>query len=204
MFTKDLLNKIKSVTNEILFGAESFTTEKLKDSEVEVKYGVLEVGADVSMSSPQGDVPVEDGTHVLDSGVSFITVGGKVTEVIEAPATAEDEEVKEELAEEETKEEKVEEEVKEDLADDKTAELLAKIEALEAEIALIKDALKPEEPKEDEAFTKLQADVKQIAELLSAIAKTPVEFSKTDNRAESADSKNDKLKAMADIISMKK
>lgn len=199
MFTKELLEKIKSVTNEILFHkAEKFATEKLKDSEDVVKYSELVVGAEVSKSSPDGDTPIEDGTHVLDSGVSFVTVDGKITEVIEAPV---EEEVKEELAEEEKE---VEEEAKEELAEEPNQELLEKIASLEAEIASIKEALQPKEKEVDEDFTKLQDDVKAIAELLSAIAKTPAEFSRVDQRNESIDSKNEKLRALADIISPKK
>lgn len=198
MFTKDLINKIKAVTKEI-FGAENFASEKLKDSEVEVKYSELIVGAEVSQSSPDGDTPIEDGTHVLDSGISFITVAGVITEIIEAPA---EEEVKEELAEEEKVEEKPEDEekAKEELAADNT-ELLEKIASLEAEIASIKEAL---QPKENEEFTKLQNDVKGIAEVLNLLAKMPAEFSKVDQRNESIDSKNDRLKEMASIISQKK
>lgn len=200
MFTKELLEKIKSVTNEILFHrAEKFATEKLKDSEDVVKYSELVVGAEVSKSSPDGDTPIEDGTHVLDSGVSFATVDGKITEVIEAPV---EEEVKEELAEEEKEVE--EDKAKEELAEEPNQELLEKIAALEAEIASIKEALQPKEKEVDEDFTKLQDDVKAIAELLSAIAKTPAEFSRVDQRNESIDSKNEKLKALAEIISTKK
>lgn len=196
MFTKDLINKIKAVTKEI-FGAENFASEKLKDSEVEVKYSELVVGAEVSQSSPDGDTPIEDGTHILDSGISFITVAGVITEIIEAPA---EEEVKEELAEEKVEEEPEEEKAKEELASD-NSELLEKIASLEAEIASIKEAL---QPKENEEFTKLQNDVKGIAEVLNLLAKMPAEFSKVDNRNESIDSKNEKLKALADIISLKK
>lgn len=204
MFTRELLDKIKSVTNEILFSkaAENFATEKLKDSEVEVKYSELVVGSDVFVSSPDGDTPIEDGTHILDSGVSFVTADGKITEVIEAPV---EDEVKEELAEDEKVDE--DEKAKEELAEEvqPNQELLEKIASLEAEIASIKEALQPkEENKADEEFSKLKNDVKAIAELLSTIAKTPVEFSKVDNRIESIDSKNEKLRALADIISPKK
>ncbi|RZJ48906.1 MAG: hypothetical protein EOO44_19315 [Flavobacterium sp.] len=202
MFNKELLEKIKSVTKQI-FGTENFATEKLKDSEVEVKYSELIVGAQVTQSSPDGDTPVDDGTHILDSGISFTTVDGKITEVIEAPEEVE--EVKEELAEEEKVEETKEEEVKEELATEDNSELLEKIASLEAEIASIKEALsQPKEKEVDEAFTKLENDVKAIAEVLNLLAKTPAEFSKVDNRIESIDSKNEKLKALADIISLKK
>lgn len=201
MFNKELLEKIKKVTNEILFHkVADFATEKLKDSEIEIKYSEMVVGGDVFQSSPDGDTPIEDGTHTLDSGVSFVTVDGKITEVIEAPEPAEDE-VKEELAEDEKIEE---DEAKEELATEPNSELLEKIASLEAEIASIKEALQPKEEEADEAFTKLQSDVKAIAEVLNAIAKTPAEFSKVDQRNESIDSKNEKLKALADIISPKK
>jgi hypothetical protein len=206
MLGKELLEKIKQVTNQILFQAEekvaeNFTAEKLNDSDVEVKYSELAVGQPVFQSSPAGDVPVENGTHVLDSGISFVTVDGLITEVIEAP------EAVEELAKEEDKveETKADDEVKKDekLADN--SELLQKIEALEAEIASIKEALKPKEDStKDEAFTKLDGEVKALAGLLSAIAKIPVEFSKIDTSAQMQDAKNDRLKALADIISLKK
>lgn len=201
MLGKELLEKIKQVTSEILFHKEkeievNFTTEKLKDSDVSVKYSELVIGSPVFQSSGDGDVAIENGTYVLDSGVSFVTVDGLISEVIEAP------EAVEELAKEDEVEEPAE--AKEEPKAD-NSELLQKIEALEAEIASIKEGLKTkEEPKENEAFTKLDNDVKALAELLSAIAKTPVEFSKIDNSPVAVDSKNDKLKHLADIISMKK
>lgn len=208
-FTKELLEQIKNVTAKILFQKEKeveevavdFKTEKLKDSEIEIKYSEMAVGSPVFKTSADGDVPAENGDYTTDSGVSFKVVDGLISEIIEAP---EAEVEAEDLAKEDV--EKPAEEAKPDEPKADNSELLQKIESLEAEIASIKEALdKPkEDSKRDEAFAKLDNDVKALAELFSAIAKIPVEFSKTDNRAETADSKNDALKALADIISMKK
>jgi hypothetical protein len=202
MLGKDLLEKIKQVTSQILFSsqAETFATEKLKDSEEQVKYSELVVGSPVFKSSASGDVALEDGEYILDSGISFKVADGLISEVLEAS------EESEELAEdkdEESKDEAKDENKEEEKLNAGNSELLQKIEALEAELALIKEALKPQDFTKEEAFTKLDNDVKAIAELLNAIAKTPVEFSKSDNRIEATDAKNDRLKHLADIISNK-
>ena len=198
MLAKELLDKIKKVTNEILFRSqpEVFKTEKLKDSEVEVKYSELKVGEPVFQSSADGDVAIDNGTYVTDSGVSFTTVDGVITEVLEA----QEEELAEEVKEEEAPAE--EEKSEEELATE-DSEVLQKLAALEQEIADIKAELG--KPKEDNTaeFSTLKSDVTAIAELLNAIAKTPAQFSQVDQRNESIDSKMDRLKHLANIISLK-
>ncbi len=200
MIGKELIEKIKQVTKEILFQsevAETFQTAKLKVSEKEVKYNSLEVGSDVFISGSNGDEIAPDETYNLDNGVSFIVVEGKISEVV---AGESEEEVEEELAVEEAVEEteaKPEDEVVTATED----ELKEKIAALEAELADLKSALESQVKSED--FSKLQNDVKSVAELLAAIANTPSEFSRTDNRIEASDSKNERLNNLASIISKK-
>lgn len=200
MIGKELIEKIKQVTKEILFQsevAETFQTAKLKDSEKEVKYNSLEVGSDVFISGSDGDEIAPDETYNLDNGVSFIVVEGKISEVV---AGESEEEVEEELAVEEAVKEdeaKPEDEVENSTED----ELKEKIAALEAELADLKSALESQVKSED--FSKLQNDVKAVAELLAAIANTPSEFSRTDNRIEASDSKNERLNNLASIISKK-
>lgn len=195
MIGKELLDKIRQVTNEILFHsevAETFQTAKLKDGEQEVKYSSLEVGSDVYVSSGTGDEKAVDGTYVLDNGDSFIVKDGKISEVVAG-------EKPEELAVEEAVKP---EEVKPDAPAEK--ELKEKIAALEAELADLKSALETEKQAKTGEFSKLEGDVKAIAELLKAIAGTPAEFSRTDNRVEASDSKNERLKYVASIISKSK
>jgi hypothetical protein len=203
MFSKELLNKIADVTKQILFHSDKpveFKSEKLKDSETEIKYSELAVGSEVSISSAAGDEVAPDGQYDTDSGVSFIVVEGKISEIVTNPEP----EVKpEELAvEEPAKEaeaEKEEEPAKESELEQKIAELQDQLAALQAELEeeKSKESVSPSE------FSTLKNDVLAIAELLSAIAKTPAEFSKTDERAEAQDSKNDRLRELAGIISKK-
>lgn len=202
MIGKELLDKIRQVTNEILFHqevAEAFQTAKLKDSEKEVKYSSLEIGSDVYVSSGTGDQPAADGTYELDNGDSFTVVEGKISEVIagEKPEEEAPEEVAVEAAASE--EAKPEEE-----AAPAEKELKEKIAALEAELAELKSALDQEKQAKSSEFSKLEGDVKAIAELLKAIAGTPSEFSRTDNRVEASDSKNERLQNLASIISKSK
>ena len=213
MLGKELLQKIKQVTNEILFQSEekpvleNFKTEKQKDSEVEVKYSELAVGSEVYISSASGDELASAGQYDLDSGVSFI-VGedGKISEVL---AGEPEPEVEEELAEPAKEDEPKEEEAPAEEPTDKVSELKEKIAELQSQLAELESAFKTETEKESVSpskFSALEKDVKSLAELLSAIAATPSEFSKTDDRAESTDSKNeknDRLKHLADIISQK-
>lgn len=205
MLGKELLQKIAKVTNEILFhsNAVDFKSEKLKDSEQEVKYSELAVGSDVSISSAAGDEVAPDGQYDTDSGVSFVVVDGKISEILSNPEP----EVEEELAvEEPAKEDEKEKEKEEELSTDKESELESKIAELQDQLAALQAELQAEKEKESVSpteFSGLKKDVLAITELLSAIGKTPAEFSKTDERAEALDSKNDRLKSLASIISKK-
>jgi hypothetical protein len=204
MLGKDLLNKIKAVTDAILFQSEVkepeaivFASEKLKDSEQEVKYSELAVGSDVFISGANGDEPATDGEYVLDSGISFKVLDGKISEVVEAPV--EEEVAPEELAVEEPE---VADEVAPEAkpADDESKQ---KIAELEAKIAELEAQLKKQNDFSVDEFSTLKNDVKSMAEILKALANTPAEFSQTDSRAEANDFKTEKLNYLASIISNK-
>lgn len=210
MLGKELLQKIKQVTNEILFHQEkpvleNFKTEKLKDSETEVKYSELAVGNEVYISSSTGDELATAGQYDTDTASFIVGEDGKISEV---KAGEPEPDVEEELAEP-AKEDEPKDDAPAEQPTDKQSELEAKIAELQSQLAELESALEKEKGKESVSpseFSALQNDVKNIAELLSAIANTPSEFSKTDERPEATDSKNeknDRLKHLADIISQK-
>lgn len=164
---KNLIEKLDRV---LKFSKENFTVSKIVNSDIEVEYVALEVGAEVTASSSEGSVTAIDGEYELENGDKFLVKDGVITEVLST------EEASEEMENEETSDE-VSEGLETEVEDLKT-----EVEELKTELEELKEVLPTLEDLEN--FKK---------NFLKELKKTPAKvFS-----AEVVEEKNDKWSNLA-------
>ncbi|WP_316736279.1 hypothetical protein [Pedobacter aquatilis] len=185
---KSILEKFNKVMK---FKAETFTTEKIKDSEQSLEFPELVVDAEVFISTPNGSEPAPDGSYTLANGAEIKVADGKIAEVVKEPQDEPEVEVEAAKEDEEVKVEDAP--VAEEAIDEDKEALLAEIESLKAEIAKLKEGFAAYPTKSD--LEKFQSDFTAELKKLEAI---PTQFSQTDNRVELADNPMAKYLAMAE------
>jgi len=65
---------------------------KLADGSAELN-GTIEVGSPITLVTAEGEVPAPDGEHAIEGGKIITVMGGVITEISEATAEVEEEEV---------------------------------------------------------------------------------------------------------------
>ena len=112
---------------------ESFGTIRTADGELQLTYEgeELSAGLPIFVVTPEGNIPAPDGEHALEGDITITTIDGKIEEIkeTEAPAEEELEEeiVSEEMAEHGDEEEKMEEEPIEAIAEAVTEEVAEEV-----------------------------------------------------------------------------
>ena len=93
MNKKTVLDKIKQLFTDTEEEVEvSFVDVKTDDGRI-LRLDDIAVDQAVKEITEDGEVELEDGTYVLEDGNSLVVSGGIITEIIEAEAEAEEEEV---------------------------------------------------------------------------------------------------------------
>ncbi|TWR26902.1 hypothetical protein FPZ42_07660 [Mucilaginibacter achroorhodeus] len=163
---------------------EKFEAVKVKDSDTVIEYGSLEVGAPVSISSPNGSEPASDGEYTLVNDVIIEVKDGQISEIKSDGDVAEVEQ--EELADEESK------------ADETVKEESQAIKDLESRIAKIEEVIKsltdakPDQPSKED----LKSFSTELQSAIADLSKIPTQFS-SDNRVEVQVDEMDKYKKIA-------
>jgi len=114
MNKKTVLDKIKQLFTDTEEEVEvSFVDVKTDDGRI-LRLDDIAVDQAVKEITEDGEVELEDGTYVLEDGNSLVVSGGIITEIVEAEAEAEEEEVVDEEMSKEDDEKVVEEKLEED------------------------------------------------------------------------------------------
>ncbi len=190
---------------------ESFGTIRTADGELQLTYEgeELSAGLPIFIITADGDIPAPDGEHMLEGDITITTIDGKIEEIKETEAPAE-EELEEEIVSEEMaehgdeEEEKMEEEPIEAIAEAVTEEVAEGVsDAVESVIdeeivAAVAGAVKEvvEEMTKD-----VEERMKEMEEKLSKFSSAPAS-EKTIASSFSKKSKEDNYKNASAIEAM--
>lgn len=211
-----------NIKQEIINGLKNLLGHFSKTyTEGELQISSKEVGGKVEQVQPDGSLaPVEDGDYPMEDGMTYVVKDGLITE-IKSPEQPEDTEVvsvedSKDKPEEDKEEEKMEdvpaEEPVQPEEDSKVTELEGKVAELEAKVEEMAKAMesmiaemlgKEVESLKSETLSAIQQFTKTVEEMnsnIKTLAKTPVEFSKTNDKPSIQDSKHEKMMKLYNIL----
>jgi len=125
----EILKQIKDLFTK----EQKFLDVKSGENIIRTPADEFEVGGDVFVVTPEGEIPAPDGEHLLDDGRTIIVSGGKLTEIMKAEEPVEVEVEMESELEIDEEEGKVKDEVMQKMkeAEDKIVMLEEKIKDIE-------------------------------------------------------------------------
>jgi len=145
---------------------QSFATIRTADGELQLSYegDSLSQGLAIFVVTPEGNIPAPDGEHSLEGDITIITVDGKIEEIKETEAPAE-EELEEEIVSEEMAEES-EEEVMEEEEETMETPVEAIADAVTEEVAEeVSDAV--EAAIDEEIISAVAESVKEVVDTMT-------------------------------------
>lgn len=186
-------NKPKNITSKV-----KFKFEIVEDAEGKtITYPALEVGAPVEISGAEGSQVAPDGNYQVEGDIQITVTDGLISEIVQPESAEEFEEGDEPKAEVENPE-AIEEIVS--VVNDAVEE----IEAIKEENEALKEELEAIKVEVAE-FSKMGKDIKALTSAVAKFSKEPVATSvtKQDDFSPKGDSKEDKMKALANRINRK-
>lgn len=207
-----------NIKQEIINGLKNLLGHFSKTyTEGELQISSKEVGGKVEQILQDGSLaPAPDGEYPMEDGMTYVVKDGLITE-IKSPEQPEDTQIESVQESEEDLSAPAEAPVEDAPADQpspdaKVAELEGKVAELEAKVEEMAKAMesmiaemmaKEVESVKSETLSAIQQFTKTVEDMndnIKTLAKTPVEFSKTNTKPSVQDEKHDKLVQLFNIL----